>query len=251
MKLSCIRLLFLIAVLTATGCQPEESVTIQRVPKEQSGYLSYRQNSAASQGGASAMVALTPEQMTDRMLVAIYPLESAMWFFKINGTMEQVKPWETELIEFFESIKFEAGPPKWELPENWTMGEARPMRFATLRIGAANPPLELSISSLPAPQDVLLNINRWRGQMGLSTIKQDQLEDATRPLKSNVDNAILFDVVGKFGGGMMGASNPNGPMANFAPPPSPTASDRNPQVVIATQFTRHRASGKKYHGQQQ
>jgi hypothetical protein len=196
-----------LSYLFLCGCQPREEVSTQRVPKEQSGYLLHRRNPVnLTPGVAETSRTLQPEEITDRMLVAVYPLETAMWFFKVNGKIEQFTSIESELIKFFETVEFTDGSPKWDLPSDWVAGEARPMRFATLRIGKVEPPLEMAISNLPVPQDMLQNINRWRGQMNLSPIKQDELRTVTKPLKSEIDNAILFDVNGKMGAGPAMAS---------------------------------------------
>lgn len=216
MKLSSVCLVIVIAALTvASGCQPAEQITTQRSPKSESGYLANRNPAQLNNpGGLSPAPPLTP----DRMLVAAYPLDSAMWFFKLNGTIEQIQSVEPEVIKFFESIEFADGSPKWELPPKWIKGQARPMRFATLRIGESKPPLEMAISDLPAPQDLLFNINRWRGQMSLPPIKQEELDSSKKPLKSKIDKSWLFDVNGRYQGSMMGQGMRPPMQGNFDQP---------------------------------
>jgi hypothetical protein len=219
--------LVLAALAVTCGCQPTEQITIQRIPKSESGYLANRQTSQFGPAELKSPTGpLTPDQIKDRMLVAVYPLDSAMWFFKLNGTIDQVQSVEPEVLKFFESIEFDNESPKWELPEKWIKGEDRPMRFATLRIGNAEPPVELAISSLPSPQDLLLNINRWRDQMSLPAISRQELDSSTKPLKSKTEKAVLFDVKGRFKGGMLGQNMgavKRGPVAPATPTKDPIA----------------------------
>ncbi len=204
-------LAFLVLLLITAGCQPEEPITTQRIPKDQSGLEALRQPSnltlvAASQGTAPTTSADEPtastEKLTDRMVVGMYTTDDATWFFKINGSIEAVKGTEAQWKPMLESIEFVDGKPQWELPEGWSESGPRPMRFATLKMGDAEPPLEMAISQLGPNQDVLLNVNRWRGQMGLAAIKEADLEKDTSKLKTNAKSALLFDVVGKSSGGM-------------------------------------------------
>ena len=87
----------------------------------------------------------------------------------------------------------------WTLPEGWTeSAEGRPMRLATFIAAAPTPvggtgedpadsaadePLEVALSAFP--DDVggpLANLNRWRGQLGLDPVTQDQLGEHYQPL---------------------------------------------------------------------
>jgi hypothetical protein len=140
---------------------------------------------------------------SDRMIVGIYELESATWFFKILGPIQQVTKSEGEWKPFLQGVTFENGEPQWELPPGWKTAEDKPMRFATLEIGDFNPPLELAISSLSANQDRLLNTNRWRGQLGLAALDAARLDENLNRLDSLENNLMLFDATGKSSGDML------------------------------------------------
>lgn len=209
LALTLLPLLIGMAAALSVGCQSEDPIIVQRIPKAESGYQALRNRSRSSEVSEPDSLGkseLQPEEITDRMIVAVYPLESAMWFFKLNGTIAEMENVETPLIQFFENVQFVDGNPKWELPENWSEGSARPMRFATLMVGGGPKSLELAISSLPAPQDLLLNVNRWLDQMSLSKIDSGDLGRFTKPLNSSIEGALVFDVSGRFGGGMMASS---------------------------------------------
>jgi hypothetical protein len=213
------------------GCRPEQEIVKHRIPKSQSG-LEALQEPAQPIAQTPTTEKRTP---TDRMVVAIFSLDDATWFFKLNGTIEQVEKTQSQWKPFLESVAFANGQPTWKLPEGWTEGDEKPMRFATLRIDDFDPPLELAISSLGSNQDLLLNVNRWRGQMGLSPISQSELDQDTSNLASPTQSAVLFDVVGNLsGGGMMapfanrgdvrppfaGSNSSNVPPRISTPPPA-------------------------------
>jgi hypothetical protein len=180
------------------GCQPQAEITQHSIPKDRSGLEHLRKTPPA----ATAAKAASTED--DRMLVAIADREDATWFFKLTGPVSRVATAESQWRPFLEAVTFdESGKPKWELPEGWSAGPQRPMRFATLRFGAERSSLELVVSQLSAGQDLLANVNRWRGQLGLSPTTQDKLPDELTELESGDQKLTVFDATGKMSGGMM------------------------------------------------
>lgn len=97
-----------------------------------------------------------------------------VWFFKLMGPKEKVDPHRAQILELLEGTKFEAGRPVFTVPEGWTVTDGPPPRDKTITIAGTEPPIELSLSSLPAPSPsefstyLLSNVNRWRGQIGLA-----------------------------------------------------------------------------------
>jgi hypothetical protein len=71
----------------------------------------------------------------------------------------------------------EAPVPTWTVPAGWTKVEQqKPMRYATLTAGEGTNKVEVVLSTFPGDVGGLIpNINRWRGQVGLGPITQDQL----------------------------------------------------------------------------
>ena len=209
-------------MLQSTGCQPEEDIYSYRVPKNRSGFVD-RSNSI---GEGSAPFApfmnrqaaeeiitepLSEEECTDRMAVAIFEVNDKMWFFKLTGAIEPMHQHQEQWLDFFQQVNFVSGNPEWKLPDNWSTGPSRAMRFATLFIGDYDPPLELAISNLPIDQDLLLNVNRWRGQMRQPPITQDQMDADLRSITNNAGPDVpgyLFDVIGQLSENKM-ANMPN------------------------------------------
>jgi hypothetical protein len=63
-----------------------------------------------------------------------------------------------------------AGGLSWETPAGWSMGAEVPMRLATLTDGTA----EIAISAFPGNVGgTLMNVNRWRGQLGLTPLASE------------------------------------------------------------------------------
>jgi hypothetical protein len=100
----------------------------------------------------------------------MYPADDPVWFVKFSGPgpalNEQVAAFDTYLA----SIRFPGGyenAPEWKLPAGWTDGPTRNAMgivIRTVRVGNANPPLELTVSQ--ARGGVQGNVDRWAGQVG-------------------------------------------------------------------------------------
>ena len=223
----------LVLFVAVMGCRQDEPIVKQRVPKSRSGLETLH----TTQQADATVVSAPSAAVSDRMVVAIYQLDEATWFFKLNGTNEQVQQTESQWKPFFEAAKFDNGSPQWDLPEGWRTGNDRPMRFATIVIGDFEPPLEMAISSLGPGQDLLLNVNRWRGQMGLPPIAKSQLNENTQPMKSNAKSALLFDVVGKQSSTMTPpfanlTGRPNGPVADNTLDSNTTSTATAPDATV-------------------
>lgn len=143
----------------------------------------------------------------DRMLGAITPQDSAVWFFKLVGPTEAVTHAEPELKAFLQQVEFVDGRPQLDsLPEGWRRSGASEMRFDTVLISTPTRELELSISSLPKsgdwPEQVAMNVNRWRGQMGLPDSDQAWAGAELLETEESADEpAVWVDLTGKMGPG--------------------------------------------------
>ncbi len=170
MKQIC-SLCVMLLLLFSTSCSKQEEITSYTVPKKANGTSPIESDNTK-----------TPAKEV-RMLAAILPGSSQNWFFKMTGTPEQVKTEFKPFVEFLKSITMKAGKPAWKLPENWVQEPGRSMRFATLKVKDSEPAVEISVIPLPASDsletDLLSNINRWRGQVGLSNITAKEIKAAS------------------------------------------------------------------------
>lgn len=192
-------------VIAFGGCYRQDSITRYEIPKDRSGldHLRDASNEADQVSTAVGSAAIDSGEQ-DRMVVALAMRKDATWFFKINGPVSRIDETESQWRPFLETVSFDdAGKPAWKLPYDWKVGDKKPMRFATLVIDASEPPIELAISSLSAGQDLLLNVNRWRGQLGLDPTTESALEDSLTTVEADGQKLTLFDATGKMSGGMM------------------------------------------------
>lgn len=154
------------------------------------------------------------------MVVAVFQKSEATWFFKISGPAKQVSATESSWRPFLDTVSFDGNKPSWDMPSDWITGSEKPMRYATLEIGSLSPPLEMAISSLGPNQDLLLNANRWLGQIGLPPTNSENLKTTIQPANDKNTDYLLFDKTGRGSGKMTppfaGGAQP--PQQPFQPP---------------------------------
>ncbi len=132
-----------------SGCKREESVRQYSVPKT------------------------AVEGMPKPTRVPAGPLLSGAnaWFFKLMGPSDSILKEVPAFTGMVRSMEFsEDGTPSYQVPEGWAVSNGPPPRYQTLKLADSNPPLEITLSTLPVMgEDVskylLENINRWRGQL--------------------------------------------------------------------------------------
>lgn len=153
-----------------------------------------------------------------RMLAAIVPKGDEVWFFKLDGPVAEIEPLAAPFEQLLRSVKFTgnaAEPITWTNPAGWERKPGSGMRYATLTINGTNGPLELTVTKLgKEAAEVLPNVNRWRGQLGLSDITAAELPQLTRTL--NIQGAVAT-VVDLTGVGSAATASPQGKPAGPLP----------------------------------
>lgn len=212
------------------GCSPRDELSRYSIPKKEA---LQRPLGAAAQGGPA----------TDRMLVALVPRGDHAWFFKLSGLTDAVAKEAGNFRTFLESVRLagaDGAQPTWELPEGWRLEQESGIRYATIKIDSAQPPLELSVTRLPTEDAsdkryLLSNINRWREQMSLPAISEQQLPEQTVQLQLEGAIATLVDLEGRLAGTMPGQP-PFAPFASSQTFPSDftaqPSSDRAPSSLV-------------------
>ena len=141
-----------------TGCERQSEIQSYEVPKPDS---VWEANHVAAKK--------TETSGAWRILGAIIPRGDTLWFLKAEGTSDTTAELLEPMIRVVKGLKFEGDDPKWSLPVGWTEKPGNEFRYATL-VATGN--REISISRLPRgeqplPDQLLANVNRWRGQVGL------------------------------------------------------------------------------------
>jgi hypothetical protein len=190
------RALACLALVSLAGCSADEPIEQYRVPKE-------------------------PDRGT-RMLTAVFSRPDATWFIKLAGPKAAVAEVRETFEQFTRSVQFPDGKAiDWTLPTGWKREEGNSeMRFATLRLESpSSEKLEVSVTKLGAdPGSLLSNVNRWRGQIGLSPIPEDRLSEAVA--EKQTDQKVAYKLVD--------FSGPGKPRGNMSPPPPPPAVSPTP-----------------------
>ncbi|MFK8111547.1 MAG: hypothetical protein AB8B91_05080 [Rubripirellula sp.] len=207
----CFFVAAMLVMLVSVGCQKLEPIVTYTIPTK------------------------VPEQLQagkDRMLAAMVPKGTDVWFFKITGSEKSVASIETMFRDFVEQIEFADGVPVLkDLPEGWRRGGDKPMRYATIDVQTTANQLDLSVSKLGRQEDwdqqVKMNVNRWRGQLGLETSQDKWAEGAAIKIASADSEGIWVDIVGESGG----ASPMTPPFAGgAASPPFASANENSPVI---------------------
>lgn len=86
----------------------------------------------------------------------------------------------------------------WKTPEGWTEVPPGEMRVASFKIQDQNgKQADVSVIPLPGlPGSDEANVNRWRGQVGLSVVTDDELQKAAENVEAGSLPAQLYDIAG-------------------------------------------------------
>jgi hypothetical protein len=93
------------------------------------------------------------------------------------------------------------GTMQWDLPGGWAqIANPNTMRFATLSAGEGAERIEVAITQLAgAAGGIAANINRWRGQVGLSAASESELAHSAREIRATGALGVMVDLVGPEG----------------------------------------------------
>ncbi len=73
----------------------------------------------------------------------------------------------------------DSGPLTFKRPDGWSPGETSQLRKASFVVRTDGQQVDVTVIDLPAAaNDLLSNVNRWRGQVGLAPIADDELQQA-------------------------------------------------------------------------
>ena len=87
----------------------------------------------------------------------------------------------------------------WKTPEGWTEVPPGELRVASFKIQGQNgKQADVSVIPLPGlPGSDEANVNRWRGQVGLSPVSPDELKKSAESIEADGQPAQLYDVAGQ------------------------------------------------------
>jgi hypothetical protein len=169
-----------------------------------------------------------------RILAAVSRQNNVAWFFKIAGDDELVAQQKPAFIEFLKSISFNSagtqgslpashppvgsasmpltsadaaaptgagseGKPAWEVPAGWQEVAAGQFLVAKFMVvGPDNGQAAVNVSMSQGDGGGLAgNVNRWRGQLGLSPLAGAELNKEVTAVDTSAGKASLVDFSGK------------------------------------------------------
>ena len=155
----------------------------------------------------------------ERTMVAMHHQGMSTWFFKLNGSSAAVEAAKPSFLEFLGSVGFKPGShppigggmaaapsapagagsadlPGWTVPEGWVAQAAGRMLLATFEATNEAGSALVTVSSFPGTVGGLIaNVNRWRGQLGLTTVDSEEaLGEQVIPLESIGGSARLISL---------------------------------------------------------
>ncbi|HLX71625.1 MAG TPA: hypothetical protein VKV04_18590 [Verrucomicrobiae bacterium] len=165
---------------------------------------------------------LGDDKSPGRMVVAVLEKDGFSWYFKMAGESSAVDGVKPAFLDFLKSISFEAAPATAMVNPHASMGadpmapaEAAPVSVSGLPAGwqeIPNPPMllakyviqgadtakaEVNISRLAGTGGGLLkNVNRWRGQLGLSEFSDDDVSKQAQTIDWVGGKATVVDFTG-------------------------------------------------------
>jgi hypothetical protein len=82
----------------------------------------------------------------------------------------------------------------YEVPKDWSPGTMNAMRKAAFQVTDGDQKIEITIAT--AGGDLLANINRWRGQIGLEPTTQPELDQQMKKLKVGSSSGDYIELTG-------------------------------------------------------
>jgi len=168
-----------------------------------------------------------------RFLIAIIPEGKSAFFIKASDQPERLESLFEPLRQIAAGFKLgEDRKPDWELPNDWQVLPGSGITAAVIEAPAEGAPVRFLVTELSMPTakedlDGFLenNINRWRGQLGLSenTIAEQRPDLVEVAREDDSLPAYMLDMTGVSSSsqppmGMGAASAPMPPMSKSKPP---------------------------------
>jgi hypothetical protein len=149
-------------------------------------------------------------------MVAMLTRDSMSWFFKMTGEDQCVTSQKEHFIDFLKSVSFvENMPPQiadtpapstdngnadsiWSTPPGWQSMPPAQFLLAEYSIAGANDAkAEVNVAEMSGDGGGLLaNVNRWRGQLGLGLVGENDLPQLAQALDVPGGTATTVDFAG-------------------------------------------------------
>jgi len=114
-----------------------------------------------------------------------------------TSTEASTSPSQMQVLPGMSAAADQAGDIIYQVPEGWDDRGASGIRKAHLQVSDANGSAELTVTVFPGDVGgILANINRWRGQIQLDPITQEQIGTVAKPYQIFHHNALYVTLDG-------------------------------------------------------
>ena len=151
-----------------------------------------------------------------RIVAAMVTTANATLFFKMRGNADLTEAQKSDFIKWVAAVcnaqpktgspQMAAAPPqtssapqiKWTTPEGWTEVPPSSMRYASFSAPAEDGgKIDISVVTFPGDGGSDAdNVNRWRGQMGLTPVDANAVTSQVAPLKTEDATFSTTDITG-------------------------------------------------------
>lgn len=167
-------------LLCGAGCE-DETIREIRIPRDKSGLNApqFQPGNRMPSGG-----------QLERLLIAMIDRPESTYFLRIQSpSIEAIDTVRPEFDQLVQSLTYENRSIQWKLPAGWSEREGgAEFRIATLTAPSG---IEVFVTQLTAGQEVLSNVNRWQGQLGLPALNGPDLP--IERIKVGDQEIILYD----------------------------------------------------------
>ncbi len=155
------------------------------------------------------------------ILGVIVPRDDEAWFFKLTGDVELAQREKENFEAFVQSVKFDVAAPQsparptpvrpapapgpitvapkglsqWKVPEGWQPAAGNQFSLAAFAVKEGPNSIQTTVSR--AGGDLLENLNRWRGQLGLAAWSPQEMKKTAKTLSIDGHDGTLVELVGK------------------------------------------------------
>ena len=123
----------------------------------------------------------------DQIVAYSAPKESAKPAASVNDGMPTLPAAQPQAAQ--------GEPIDWTVPAGWKRLPGNDMRYASFQIWPDHPDVLLSIVPLGGGEDLLANVNRWEGQVGLPASKETELPKEVQRLTIDDTTVDLIDLL--------------------------------------------------------
>ncbi len=206
------------------GCSPRYEARVYDAPKTETEFVREPPAMATSPRQAPPMMGASTIPLSERRILgAVIPYKDVAYFLKATDKTERLSLAESDfrtVVERF-AIDTEKREMNFQLPENWTSkwrndgGQFNVIAEFNVKTGSGEP-IKFTVTELSKPTDVaawdsylLVNINRWRGQLQLPETDSVAIQNELPSIKREgfALPATIFDATGAGTAASNGASN--------------------------------------------